>query len=985
MKFLPFLLAVLSLTTARSQEYFQQEVNYNIQVELDDTAHTLKAFESLTYHNNSNEALTYIYFHLWPNGYKSNETELGKQILEGSGKGLYLNNPDQAGYIDSLDFEVDGKKVSWEYDPEHIDICKVLLNEPLQPGDEITITTPFFVKLPSSKMSRLGHIGQSYHITQWYPKPAVYDHKGWHPYPYLDMGEFYSEFGSFEVAITLPDNYYVGATGKLQNQDEVEYMQDRVAATRAITSYDQDDKNFPESSNSTKTLRYKDSNIHDFAWFADKRYNILQGEVELPHSGRTVKTWAYFPNHQAELWKESIQYINDAVYYYSLWYGDYPYDNCSAVCGPFGDGGMEYPQITLIHKAATSMALELVIAHEVGHNWFYGILGSNERLHPWMDEGLNTFSEMRYMAAKYPTKDAINMQIENERAARFMGMDGMPYASMHQAIYQLMASRNADASPSERSEGLKGLNYSAIAYSKTGLSFQHLMSYLGEDKMNECMREYYETWKFRHPYPEDLRVIFEKNTGEDLSWLFDQLMGSTKKLDYGISKARSNRVLIKNHGKVVAPVLVIEKDAEGKKTEHWVKGFEHKYWVDLKDPEKTESVELYGWTFPEVNSSNNFARTKGLFKNTDPIEVRSLGLLNRPGQSAINILPAGGWNHHNGMMVGAMIYSDIFPMPRLEYQIVPMYSLGNGDLAGLGKVQYHFLPSGDKIQRITAHASARQFGYGETSGQYYQKVAGGLDFKLYPGEKAISNVMGVEYIYASHLGRLLNGRRSMTHYFKLNFDRTSQSKLAPYKLHADLHGNNHFAKAQAEFTYKHIYLYNNSLDIRGFAGVFLYKDESLPSVYNFNVSGVSGGNDYLFNQLFLARFEAPASKNVAANQFANEQGGFAAFSPFGSSEEYIISCNVSSSLPIKKNIPLQAYANVALVGDNAFIEQSDPLYYEAGVKLQVLRGIFEIYAPLLVTEDVRDYLDASTSSYFEQVRFTLNLSELNLIDKAKDF
>lgn len=138
--------------------------------------------------------------------------------------GLEFASDDDKGYIDSLNFQVNGEDVKWEYDAEHPDICKVNLNAVLKPGETIVVTTPFKVKIPSGDISRLGHVGESYQITQWYPKPAVFDQNGWHQMPYLTQGEFYSEYGSFDVSITVPENYVVGATGDLRTESEIRFL-----------------------------------------------------------------------------------------------------------------------------------------------------------------------------------------------------------------------------------------------------------------------------------------------------------------------------------------------------------------------------------------------------------------------------------------------------------------------------------------------------------------------------------------------------------------------------------------------------------------------------------------------------------------------------------------------------------------------------------------------------------------------------------------
>ena len=219
---------------SNSQEYFQQKVDTYIDVELDDENHILRGFEKMVYYNNSSITLDKIIIHLWPNAYKNNNTNLAKQkYSDGSMSFKYADSID-LGYIDSLDFKVNGEKVKWQFLNEQIDISELDLKKPLNPGDSIVITTPFRVKIPSGKFSRLGHIGQSYQITQWFAKPAVFDKNGWHPMSYLDKGEFYSEFGNYDVSITIPKNYILMATGDLQNAEELDFLNKKAELTSQL-------------------------------------------------------------------------------------------------------------------------------------------------------------------------------------------------------------------------------------------------------------------------------------------------------------------------------------------------------------------------------------------------------------------------------------------------------------------------------------------------------------------------------------------------------------------------------------------------------------------------------------------------------------------------------------------------------------------------------------------------------------------------------
>ncbi|MGZ8551583.1 MAG: M1 family metallopeptidase, partial [Chitinophagaceae bacterium] len=224
------LLLALSSQLAAFSQYWQQQVNYTIDVSLNDKEHTLNGFEKIEYINNSPDTLTFIWFHIWPNAYKNDKTAFSDQFLENGSTEFYFSGKEQKGYINRLDFKVNDITAKTEDHPQHIDILKLVLPTPLPPGQKTIITTPFHVQLPYN-FSRGGHDGDSYQVTQWFPKPAVYDKNGWHPMPYLSQGEFYSEFGDFDVNITVPENYVVAATGELQNEEEKEWLKERATFT----------------------------------------------------------------------------------------------------------------------------------------------------------------------------------------------------------------------------------------------------------------------------------------------------------------------------------------------------------------------------------------------------------------------------------------------------------------------------------------------------------------------------------------------------------------------------------------------------------------------------------------------------------------------------------------------------------------------------------------------------------------------------------
>jgi hypothetical protein len=516
-KILVLAACLFSLMGFAQEGYWQQEVSYALNVALNDKDHTLKGALDLEYTNHSPDKLDFIWFHLWPNAYKNENTAFAKQILrDKEGKKRWKDMKDK-GFIDSLNFSANGQKLRTEAHPEYIDVVKVLLPASLAPGQKIKITTPFYVKLPTYS-SRSGHDGQSYMVTQWYPKPAVYDRKGWHPMPYLDQGEFYSEFGKFNVNITVPSNYIVGATGTLQNAGELKQYKE-IGSKNVAAASPRNVMPYSVPASPTKTLTYTAENVHDFAWFANKDFVIRYDTMQLA-SGRVVDVFSYHHPDGNKHWVNSINYIESGARAYSGWLGEYAYPTVQAVEGPKNDmsGGMEYPMITLITSPTASVeSLDAVITHEVGHNWLYGMLATNEREHAWMDEGINTWLQFRYEAEKYKYNsvfgEMIPADIKKKPADEFLGMiyNAMSQLPMEEAI----ETHSADFSNKEQ--------YGIVTYVKTAIWMYILELNLGRDKLQKAMQSYFTQWKFKHPYPEDFKAALEKELGQDLTAYFDIL------------------------------------------------------------------------------------------------------------------------------------------------------------------------------------------------------------------------------------------------------------------------------------------------------------------------------------------------------------------------------------------------------------------------------------------------------------------------------
>jgi len=959
-----------SFQEASSQEYFQQRVNYKIQVKLNDQLHELNAFETLEYINNSPDTLRFLFFHLWPNGYSNNNTELAKQLFSINGKQKLFNDPELKGYMDSLDFRIDKLKVHWSLLSGQPDICQIVLNKPLLPHDSIRITTPFHVKIPKGVTSRLGHIGESYQISQWYPKPAVYDQTGWHQMSNQDQGEFYSEFGSFDVSITLPENYIVGATGNLQNQEESKMLDQLAADTSWTKNINSENADFPVSSGKMKTLRYTENQIHDFAWFADKRFHVLKGKVRLPESGREVNTWVMFTNQQAKLWKDAIPYVNNSILLFSKWNGDYPYKSFTAVQSALSAGdGMEYPGITVIGLAKDAYALDEVIAHEIGHSWFYSALGSNERRYPFMDESLTSTIEVRYMHERYPDKKLWETNVRNLKLAKFFHIDQMPVKQMRELEWLSQARDNLEQAINFPADDYNTLNYSLMIYNKAATGFNYLRAYLADSIYDSCMHDYYRQWKSKHPQPDDLQRIFESNTSKDLSWFFTEFIGTTKRMDYKVVGYENQKLLVRNKGELVSPTVISGMIGDSICFEKWVDGFKGQKEIDIPAGNYTQLKIDPRHVTPELFRLNNNIRTSGIFPKADPLQTQLYFSLEDPEKRHLMFFPAVNWTRENGFMAGVAMHNGFLTPKPFEYFVMPFYTFRNPGIAGFGKVAYNIIPYAKLIRKATISLEGTQFG--APGNQNYHKIKAGLDlyFRSNQQNNSLTHKAFGNYITASNLFQIEHLEKAKTNaYLQFGYQLEKAGIINPFKLLVSSESSQSFLKTTAELNYRISYYGKKSgMDIRLFAGTMLKSNPDIP-YYSLSPSGRSGPEQYLFQGTYPDRFSTPQTTFWSRQATFNE-GGFV--SPVNNQlgySKWLISLSFISSLPgNNQRIPFKPFVNF-LLNDHGFGTNQATFFYEAGLKTGIW-NFFEIYIPLVVSGNI----ESITGNFKDRIRIVFNL------------
>lgn len=974
---------------AATAPYWQQEVAYSIDVKLDDRRHELTGTEELTYVNNSPDALPFIWLHLWPNAYRDNHTAYARQQLH-SGSRRFQFAPDSLhGFIDQLAFTADGAPATLELDRTSPDMARLTLPRPLAPGARVVLRTPFRVKLPFT-FSRGGHMGRTYQITQWYPKPAVYDRAGWHPMPYLDQGEFYSEYGSFDVRITLPANYVVAATGQLQNPEEATFLDSLAArSARLIAGKPTWPKKveIPPSAAQTKTLRYVQDHVHDFAWFADKRFLALKSGVTLPQSGRRVATWLFFPGDiRAKDWIERRGDIDAAVLGYSRLVGEYPYAAASAVSGPLGPGtgGMEYPMVTITEPSA--------IVHEVGHNWFYGVLGSNERDYPWMDEGINSYIEARINAPLDSIRTGKAGAAGNaalglgSKTQRFFGFDKLPPSAITDVAWQASVSRGLSQPIGLRSTDFRPINYGTDVYLRTPAELRYLAAYLGQARFDSCMHAYYRRWQFRHPYPADILASFEQRSGEDLDWFFRDQLTTNIRPDAALTRlsvgSDSIRVRIFNEGDSLLTVPVATVDRQGHVlSQRWTPLFREQGLLSLPlDPAARAVVIDPTYVVPTVRRVNDRLRLRGPLRSWNHPTLRPLLGPERWDGAPIYWMPILGANTTDKFMLGAWLSTSSLVQRRMRVTVAPLYSFSRNQLNGYGQLAYSVLPPGRVGEVLTAVNVARFADY--------LKIEPMLTLRFRQLDKP-ENLRQTVTLALTAIRRDRQAGDEPSGSFGaarwLRYDLSTGNALHRFDATAELY--NYYASALtprlgpttrfdganlAKLTLRgeQYYTKNKAVSLRIFGGRFIGRAQ------DFVFMGLSGSPDYLRQTIFLDRARISQMLEAGPRQTDDRDGAFHAWVPVYANR-WLASASLQADIPF---VPLSLYGDLgAARGATAspFVPQRTTSYYGAGLILRPFGSeTLRVYLPLAGSNFRNGESPGSWGEFSSNIRFALNITNL---------
>ena len=538
------LLVLMSCSVLSAQnnfKYWQQNVDYKMDVTVDVTSNTYSGTQKLIYTNNSPEALNVVFYHLYFNAFQPG-SEMDIRSITISDPDSRVDDrisklqKDDYGFMNVLSLNQNNVPVSFNVAGT---VLEVQLNTPIKSGESAVFDLVFEAQVPPviRRAGKNSKENVALSMAQWYPKMAEYDFEGWHADPYISR-EFHGVWGDFDIKLTIDKNYTVGGTGYLQNPDEVGH------------GYGQQTNN---EQTDVLTWHFIAPNVHDFTWAADP--NFTHDTLQVPDG--PVLHFLYknsLDKKYKENWKELQPMASEIIQHYSKTVGEYPYKQYSIIQG--GDGGMEYGMCTLITGERPFESLVGVTAHEIGHTWFQFLLASNESRHPWLDEGF----------AEYTCTFIENTLLGKETSD--------PHRSSYSRYISLALSGKEQPMTTHADRYMYNRSYSTSAYRKGALLLAQLKYIIGEENFEATLKRYFKDWAFKHPTPNDFIRSAEKTSGLELEWFLTDWTQTVNTIDYAIKEVNllgsKTEITLERIGLMPMPVEVEVLLKGGKKLNFYI-------------------------------------------------------------------------------------------------------------------------------------------------------------------------------------------------------------------------------------------------------------------------------------------------------------------------------------------------------------------------------------------------------------------------------
>lgn len=913
---------------------FAQNNEIKIDAQLFPKNHELKIQQSIIFHNKSGKTLDTIYLHDWANGYADKKSPLSKRLLNNYNKDLYFAKEKNRGSTAIQNISADFNSVTWNRLEKKNDIIEVILNQPLQANEKITLSATYTVKIPSDKFTRYGRNKRSYNLRFWHLVPAVYD-IDWKLMNNLDMDDLLVDLSNYSMNITVPKKYTLSS-------DLSEVVIDKG-----------DEKTYQLNGENRLDIELNISKVNEF-----EIYNTTNIEVET-----NLKSKGLSPGVKTDILNREIAFIEKHL-------GVYPHkkiliNNITYAKNPVY-GLNQLP--SFLRPFSDVFEWDIKMFKALTRKYLDNSLYVDKREDSWLVDGLQSYLMMEYITEFYPEMKATG-NISKIWGVRKFNLAQLKFNDKYPLIYQFAARKNVDQPLTMRADSLSNFNRKIVNKYKAGLGIRYLNEYLGDSIVPKTLKKYYNNNTLKFSQSNNFQKLITQETNKDLKWFFGDYVQSKKKIDYTIDKVSVNKdsidVTIRNKREMSAPVAlygVKDKKIHFKK---WLTGIDSTKTVSIPKNGFDRLSLNYEYLYPEFNLRDNWESTeKKLFNR--PIQLKFLKDVEDPYYNQLYYTPIAKYNLYDGLQLGMALSNKTFLRKSFTYKLSPYYGTTSKSITGSASALYEYLPKNSKVNRYLFGIAGSYFHYADNLS--YRSISPYMAVQF--RRKSLRDVGG-SAIFANYVNikrdldptsLTQNPESNKYSVFNVGFSYSKPDIIEDVRHTTNLELGDKFSKLTFDFRYRKLTDKNRQFDFRFYAGTFL-TNKTKTDFFDF---GLTKQNDYLFRLDYLGRSEG---SGFFSQQYITNEGGFKSTLEKNYANQWIATFNTS--------VGLWRWAEI--YNDVGFLKsRNEPVYfaYENGVRLNFVHEILEVYFPLYSNNG----WEVTQPNYSSRIRFVLTVNPKKIID-----
>ena len=901
---------------------FAQQNAINIKATLNTDENKLMIQQEIVYHNNSNETLNHIFLHNWANSFKNRKTPLSKRFIQDFRKDLYFANEKDLGFSDIKNISINYNNIIYKELENKEDIIQLFLETPLKPNESTNISLTYFIKLPNSKFTGYGSYKDGYRLRYWYITPAIYT-KGWQLMSNLNLDDLFEDYTSFNIDFIIPKNLTLVSSLKQSYTTNGNY--------NSYHLFGKNEKDIIIDIQKKNTFKKFNTDTHEI------QTDILDKDLNANLTKDILNREVHFLTSYLGVLPTDKIFIDEVMRKKNPVYG---LSQLPSFIRPFSD----------VFK------YDLTLFKALSKKYLKQTLLVNERKDYWLIDGLQNYLMIEYVNKYYPEIKLLGTASDSWFLKRF-NVSKLKFNEKYPFVYQFTARKFLDQSLNTPADSLSNFNRKIVSKYKSGLGFNYLKGYLGEDVLNKSIKEFYQENKLLITQSNNFKKYLTKNSSKDIEWFFNDFINTNKKIDYTIDKVKetkdSLKVTIKNKRNITAPIALYGLKNNKIAYKKWFSNINDTLTTSVAKGKFDQLVLNYENIYPEYNTLDNYYNTDRKLFNK-PLKFTLIKDVKAPNYNQLFYQPSLGYNFYDGLILGMKIHNKPLIKRNLEFKFSPGYATKSNKINGSFSILYNQFFEETNIYKVSYGIAGNTLQY--APGLSYSSLIPYIviEFKRKSLRDASNKFIRAKIVHIDKEISPLEIKTPQDNYsvFSLSYNSINPDIIKETRYNFSTEFAKNFSKVSADFRFRKLTSTDTQLDFRIFAGAFLH-NKSKGDYFSF---GLDRANDYLFELNYYGRSE---DSGIFSQQYIITEGGFKSVLPTRFANQFMLSLNSS--------IGLWRWAE--FYNDVAFLKNKQkPLFfgYENGIRFNFIHNIFEIYFPLYSNNG----WEVSQQSYSQKIRFT---------------